>query len=221
MRGQPAHDGFAGRLVPEEVHPQAVALVAPAAAQQVQLELPAPAVVVHEVGAAVHAGDRLAHGTGQTQSADGQCCLEFAQRKLSATMLAVRAGEEFQRLVHVRGLQVARTLGGVQCASEHRDARGMGVRPLREFVQVLRGLFDERRAGRFGAALARGECLRDFAQTRPCLPGGLGVFAGERLVVLELRLQWAAPVPPDTLDGNMCSGGSDGNEKEVHGRVQA
>jgi len=38
---------------------------------------------------------------------------------------------------------------------------------------------------------------------------------GERLP------EWAAPVPPDTLDGNMCSGGSDGNEKEVHGRVQA
>lgn len=46
----------------------------------------------------------------------------------------------------------------------------------------------------------------------------------ELLLLLELaclRRQWAALGPPDTLDGNMCSGGSDGNEKEVHGRVQA
>lgn len=34
-------------------------------------------------------------------------------------------------------------------------------------------------------------------------------------------IDWAAPVSPDTLDGNMCSGENDGNEKEVHGRIQA
>lgn len=41
------------------------------------------------------------------------------------------------------------------------------------------------------------------------------------LVLCDHKDSWAAPGPPDTLDGNMCSGGSDGNEKEVHGRVQA
>ena len=45
-----------------------------------------------------------------------------------------------------------------------------------------------------------------------------GAFNALSAKVIE---DWAAPVSPDTLDGNMCPGENDGNEKEVHGRVQA
>ena len=77
----------------------------------------------------------------------------------------------------------------------------------------------KQRASRTGAArsIARWRCMVLSSGERTLATsmaeGGRALKAGQAV--------WAAPVPPDTLDGNMCSGGSDGNEKEVHGRVQA
>ena len=53
-------------------------------------------------------------------------------------------------------------------------------------------------------------------------PNGFGhasYFDAQGKELKSIDKLWAAPVSPDTLDGNMCSGENDGNEKEVHGRV--
>lgn len=53
--------------------------------------------------------------------------------------------------------------------------------------------------------------------TRIGMNGNRQFFPGRTMRPTYSTSDWAAPVSPDTLDGNMCPGENDENEKEVHG----
>jgi len=119
--------------------------------------------------------------------------------------------------------------------------------PKRRKMTVLReGRFKPQRAGEVWAmdfvadALSNGSKFRLLTVVDVFSREALAIEVGSRLrgenvveVLNRLAARhgapkfafvdngWAAPVSPDTLDGNMCSGENDGNEKEVHGRIQA